>query len=247
MWQDLANSVLYRWRALTPRLRLSTYGETGKALESDGVFPAFVLEQMSPESQAMSFLYAWLLEQIPECEWRGEIRAIDLGSQHFPYALGLAAFLHKRADFFRLEGLELDPYRLYWNFYRRGDRGHYFSHLATRAFGHPVTYETGDWLQWCPQVRYDLITCFFPFLFEDLHGGFGLPRRSFSPRIFYQKIFRQTSTAIFFHQGDEETETSLRLIEEDGTGRVHFQKRFVDNPYIVRRYPITVILWRKSL
>lgn len=246
MWGEWGNEILFQVRKHLPSVRLKDYSESpdGVILEQE-IFPAWIAANLKEESLRHALFYAWILDQLPKSNQRNDFgRAIDLGSKNFVYAPALCRFLAQRFDAFELTGLEVDPYRTYVDLYKRGDYARYYATRCGEAYPRgAVAYLPGNWLTWDPPAQFDLIFCFFPFLFSDLNKGWGLTARHFSPRRFYEKCFQQAREVIFFHQGSEELAYSLELIESIGVGRVHFQKSFFKNPWLNRKHPVEVIQW----
>lgn len=248
MLESLRNEILFSIRRALPRLRAKPYSESlepGIRVESG--LPFEVASGFNEKNLRLVEFYLWILNQVPWTPKNGAIRSsvIDIGAMNFMYAPALAKWLQDRAPAFELTGLELDPYRMYSNFYRRGDCAAYYMGLA-RSFlnaGESVDYREGDWLKWDPETRYDLITCFFPFLFDDLHDRFGLPRKHFAPEDFYRKCFQQSDSVLFFHQGETERDESLKIIKKLDMGAVQFQKSFHENPWLKRKHSVEAILW----
>jgi hypothetical protein len=175
---------------------------------------------------------------------------VDIGSQDFAYAPALALWMARRGGL-AVSGMELDPYVFYFDFYRRYDVARAYAQQAERYGGIKVRYEAGDWLEDAVECQADLVTYFFPFLFEDLHRRARLPRGSFNPQFAYAKAWKTAQQAvIFFHQGESEAEGSLKIIRElSGVEGpiVECQKFEPDTFWIKRRWPIFRIIWQKPL
>lgn len=251
MIHSISNEIFFRFRKSLPRLRRRAYSE--KVKESSIVqdfFSKNLAESLEEKSLRQALFYAWILEDIPFGEPQKKGRVLDLGSKDFVYAPALAGVLSKYFSDLELTGLELDPYQIYYNFYRREDVARYYVELTNKEFfGRvKVNYQQGDWLSWQqpPQIQYDCITSFFPFLYPDLHSRFGLPLQSFSPTLYYAKAFRLAKRVLFFHQGKEELQKSLSLIQALRLGDVVFQKTYFENPWIARKFPVKVILWESK-
>lgn len=201
---------------------------------------------MNDTSLRLSLLYEWILNQIDSEHFHRPQKILDLGSKDFSYAVGLTRWVKKFHESPLIVGLELDPYQTYWNGHKRGDVGSYHSQMASEMNA-DVRYEAGDWLEWNPNFQPDLITHFFPFLFEDLHERFGLPSKSFSPLEYYAKSIQSARQGmIFFHQGKAEAKESKEILYQLGGGRIVQKLRIKENPYLDRKFPIEVLVWKKS-
>ena len=219
-------------------------------LAKQTLLPNLVGAALSEPTLRLNLFYRWILEQLPiERAERRETsyRAIDLGSKDFIYAPALAASLAVWFAEFELIGLELDPYRLINNLYRRGDCARYYVEQACRSIqpGASVRYAQGDWLKQTATERYDLITCFLPFIYSDLHDRFGLPRSGFSPRRFCEKCCAESDRLILFHQSKQELYDSIALLDEIGGGSIEFQGSFQKNPWLKRQDPVEVLIWKR--
>lgn len=244
MWGDWGNSFFFEIRKHLPRFRLSPYSEAGGEGLLQKKFSPEVAGGLSEESLRNALFYSWILDQLPRPPVAREGRALDLGSKNFLYAPALCDYLESRFINFELTGLEIDPYRTYVDFYKRGDYGRYYADLCSKHFSpNQVSYVPGNWLVWNAPCHYDMIFCFFPFLFEDLSQNWGLKRGHFSPRRFYEKAFLQSNEVVFFHQGHEELNQSLLLIEGIGMGSIKKQMTVHDNPWMYRKYPVEVLHW----
>lgn len=237
--------MLFPLRQRIPSFRRHRYEERASTEMAQDFVPAEIAQRLADSTLRMGLYYAWILDQLP---WRGprdHQRVIDLGSKNFFYAPVLNEWLQKRNGRTNLIGLEADPARLYRDLYRREDYAHYYVDLINRHYplGPYVFYQAGNWLD-RPKAQYDLITSFFPFIYDDLSDAWGLPRRYFVPKDFYQKCAEESSWVLFFHQGDEEREDSKKIMESLGRGHLHFEQKFGDNPYLERRHPTWALLWK---
>jgi hypothetical protein len=255
MWGGWGNEILFQVRKHLPSVRLKPYRESADGVKiSQDFFSNGIAENLRSENLKHALFYAWVLDQLETSEENGEKkwakkkfgRAIDLGSKNFVYAPALCRALEQRFENFELTGLEVDPYRTYIDLYKRGDYARYYSELCSEAYApNSIAYLPGNWLTWNPPEVFDMIFCFFPFLFQDLNEGWGLTPRHFSPRLFYEKAFFQSQEVIFFHQGSEELEQSLKLIEAIGVGKVVRQFRVHENPWGKRKHLLEVIQWKQ--
>jgi hypothetical protein len=243
------NEVQWQFGRFAPRYRIRGYREETSHLPAQDLVPETILEGLGETSRRMALLYAWILRDLV---WTGNgehRRAADVGAKDFVYATVLHHFLTVRNHpHTRLDGIEADPYRLYWNLYRRGDRGRYFADRVNQRVNDSsrVAYHGGNWLDWEPGAQFDLITCFFPFLYRQMSREWGLPDRFHAPEKLYRKAISQSAEVLFLHLGDDERRLSAGLIEQIGIGRIVELGRFQDNPWWPILPPIHAILWRRS-
>lgn len=248
MLKSLKNQIGFKIREQLPDWRKKPYQEFLEEEIEQFYLPPDIAHGYRAASLRSTLFYAWLLDQIPLHPERQTGRVLDIGSKNFYYASALYFWSRQSLGEHELTGLEIDPYRTYINFYKRGDYARYYVSLlrAPQISARNVFYRQGDWLKWNFQERYDLITSFFPFITPRLHEDWGIPRQSFDPETYYRKIFSQTRDALFFHQGDLEMEISLRLMEEIGGGEVLFYDRFLKNPWEKRTQPVWILYWRSA-
>ncbi len=243
-------STFFEIRKRIPRLRGKAYRESSTEAQARALgLPGSWGKQLSQKALELNALYSYILEQIPpfELEPAAFREAYDLGSKDFSYAPSLSTWLtHRFSDSqWTLKGLEVDPYQIYFDFYRRLDVASYYASVASRE-NLSVQYEAADWLRFPVQESPAILFCLFPYLFEDLHRGAGLPPRHFDPFQFYQKMASARPQAIlFFHQGAQEKQASLELIQKTlKRGEVIYEERITENPYLMRKHPIEVLLWK---
>ena len=264
-WQRASYSL----RRSFPRLR-NGYSESNNSkylIQTQNYFSPELAIQISEKNLRLSLFYAWILDQIshqiPNPKTPA-VRVLDLGSRHFAYAPALARLFKSKIDKTQsliVDSLELDPYPFYLNGFRRGDAAAYFASLAEDFLNrdhslHQVTFYQGDflvpsssWKNWDtakahrrPESHWNWIFNFFPYLFDDLHERSGLPAQSFDPLTWYQKIARSCDFAVFFHQGEQELEQALSLINSSFMGSPTSPQpviqKFQENPWLERRHPL---------
>lgn len=210
-------------------------------------WPAPFSEKLSEKTQRLSLFYYSALKHLGELPLTGPLSVLDIGSRHFAYAPGLAAYLCEASTQFELTGLELDPYRLYYDFYRRGDLGRYYAEISNEMFGPlgRVNYQQGDFVNYeAGAGRLSLITYFFPFLFRDLHRKFGLPSQTFAPEKHYQKALELSSHLILFHQGELELEASKNIISRISAVKIEREIEVTENPWLQRKFKVYALLVR---
>ena len=233
----------YWLRQHQPRLRPDSYREASSEVLEQSWIPDLLARQLSATSMRMSLFYRYLLEPSFWAPSGEDLNILDIGCKNWTYASGLASWLcSKSKASIHLTGLECDPGRRYINLFRRGDVGRYHAQGVSTHFERvQLSYEAGDWLKSSSQ-NYDLIFCFFPFIFQDLHKNWGLPDPMFRPEEFYAKCLRQSSLMIFAHQGDDELVESRRLIDQVG-GIIRQEYRVDDNPFLKRKHRVWMLVW----
>jgi hypothetical protein len=207
-------------------------------------FEADFSRKLTSESLGLNCFYLSLLNALKPVILGRRGLWLDVGSLDFRYAPALSCFL-KGLGVQELLGLEVDPKRLYRNFYRRRDYARYYSQISQTQFGVCVRYEQANFLSWTSKEALSGISCFFPFLFEDLHEGFGLPPAFFDPLQFYKKLFALSPQIIFFHQGRDELEASKNLIYQVSGRSIKLTEigPYQDNPWQLRKNPVYALVW----
>jgi len=221
--QDFGNKLLFGLRSqFSLKLRPDRYRERGGQDFLQSEFPKELAASLSENSLRLNLAYRDLLRKV---DWRPETHAgqiLDLGSKNFFYCVALSNALQGLGWSGTLTGLEIDAYRRYANYHRRIDYANYYVGLANAFFPRiKVAYEPGDWLRLDAHNSYDLVFCFFPFLFTELHLGWGLPLSTYEPKEFYRKIFQYSSRALFAHQGRDELQESLGYLSILGVQAKH--------------------------
>lgn len=244
VFSSFGNDVFYTLRKSIPNIR-SNYRETSSDIAQD-LLNSELLNSFSFERAQVSLFYAWILGQLNSVNQlsllNDRLRAIDIGSRDFPYAPALCHFLGQQSQTFELIGLEYDPYVFYANLYRRGQAGQYAANLCQKFYTQSsIQYCAGNWLT-ANLGRFDIGFLFFPFLFPDLHRRFRLPISAYNPKLFYQKAIETCRYLIFFHQGDEEFEESIQLLDQL-PGKILETAKFRDNPWWKRNHSVNAIVF----
>ena len=140
-----------------------------------------------------------------EVELPGILTTADIGPAHWFYVQALFAGLTWYGSNFKrsvdLTGFEIDAFRVFGNLYSRYD----YAHAHIRDL--PVTYKAEAFGS--EPEKYDLITLFFPFVFEKDHREWGLPQSEFSPYALRQKVkssLKPGGLVLVVNQGVDEHE-----------------------------------------
>jgi len=142
--------------------------------------------------------------------------SIDIGAKNWKYLPGIALWLERAVGNKKLEmfGIEIDAFRLYADFRTRWSYANYYASKLSgqnRSF----VYKAADF-RGC-NLKAELITCFFPFVFENPHRAWGLPRSLFSPSKFFdhlQSCLLPGGLFIMANQGEWEWKESLKFVSE---------------------------------
>jgi hypothetical protein len=169
------------------------------------------------------------------------VTAADIGPSSWFYVQALAASLtHYGTDQPRaihLTGFEVDAYRLYADFHTRRD------HALSNMRGLAGVEYVDQGFNPAPSA-YDVITSFFPFVFEKDHMEWGLPGRLFHPLDLLNASLvslKPGGLLVIVNQGLKEHEEELRfLTEAGGSPTAAFKMEPLLFTYPLDRYIITV-------
>ena len=245
MLRALCNEILFGIRHLGPRWRWQAYSESLELSFEQDFFEQSLAKRLRSESLALNCFYLSLFNSNRENLRLGPGLWLDVGALDFRYAPALAKFV-QTLGVGGLKALEADTKRLYQDFFRRRDYAQYFGSLAQEHLGLSVSYERANFLKWKTNEKIAGISCLFPFLFQDLHDGFGLPSSYYSPERFYEHLMKMSSQVLFFHQGERELEESKMLIQSlVGSGaRMISGGPYQKTPWLNRKNPVYTLVWK---
>ena len=138
------------------------------------------------------------------------IKVLDIGSKNWFYAQGEYDFFKSFCDDFEIEGIELDAYRLYSNFYSRFEVAKYYTKGLENT-----NYIADNLLNLNKQ--YDYIIWFLPFVFNEPHKMWGLPEKYFYPHKLLKhaySLLNRDGQMLIINQGELEKEEQKRLLIE---------------------------------
>jgi hypothetical protein len=144
---------------------------------------------------------------------------LDVGVKNWSYVEGVYRFIQRNTKHFTLHGIELDAFRMYRNLYSRIDYARSFiRHLQNTSF------EIGDALH--HQKKYNIVSCFLPFIFIEPTLAWGLPEKYFQPLQFIShlvSLLEKDGILIIVNQNEDENEEQ----------RTIFQKCFSESELII--------------
>jgi hypothetical protein len=170
-----------------------------------------------------------------------DVTAADIGPSSWFYVQSLYAALCRYGTYqpriVNLTGFEVDAYRLYADFHTRRDHA-----LANIRCLTAVTFVDHGFEP--KNSTYDVLTVFFPFVFQKDHLEWGLPRRLFDPAGLLDDAMvslKPGGLLVIVNQGLAEHDEQQRLILNAGLTPV---AAFKMNPllfeYSLDRYILTV-------
>ena len=140
------------------------------------------------------------------------IKALDIGSKNWFYAKGEYKFFESFSKEFSLDGVELDAYRLYSNFYNRYEVAKYYTKGLKNA-----KYIVGDLLD--VEDKYDYIIWFLPFVLYEPHSYWGLPKKYFYPEKLLKhahSLLQTNGQMLIINQGEIEAKIQQEMLEKLG-------------------------------
>lgn len=161
-----------------------------------------------------------LLDRVPSALMPPDARrALDIGSKNWAYSPALAAWFArngKSAVARRYLGVELDAYRLYPDLTTRLSHGR----ANARAFsgkGLEMEYRAGDLLEAVApgDGHFQLVTWLLPFVSEEPHRAWGLPRSRFRPEALFSRAAQLMDAGgllVMVNQGEWEWERARSML-----------------------------------
>ena len=137
------------------------------------------------------------------------IKILDIGCKNWFYAKGEWEFFNNFCSDFSLFGIELDPYRLYSNFFSRYEVAKF--HIKDLK---NTTYIKGNLLDL--SEKYDYIVWFLPFIFKKSHILWGLPEKYFYPEKLLKHAFRlleNNGQMLIVNQGEKEAQMQENMLK----------------------------------
>ena len=138
------------------------------------------------------------------------VRVLDIGSKNWFYAKGEYAFFADFAKEIFLDGVEIDAYRLYSNFYNRYEVAKYYTKDLKN-----INYIAGNLLD--IDDKYDYIIWFLPFVLKEPHMMWGLPKKYFYPEKLLAHavtLLKEKGQMLIVNQGEYEAQVQKELLEK---------------------------------
>lgn len=144
---------------------------------------------------------------------RGEnLRVLDIGCKNWFYAKGEYDFFKSFCNNFQLDGVELDAFRLYSNFYNRYEVAKFYTKGLENT-----NYIAGNLLDL--SEKYDYIIWFLPFVVYEPHKYWGLPKKYFYPEKLLKhanSLLNENGQMLIVNQGEKEYEIQKHLLNKIG-------------------------------
>ncbi len=149
-----------------------------------------------------------ILSQTIQPQKSEKLRVLDIGSKNWEYVRGEYKFFKQYCESLLLDGVEIDAYRLYSNFYSRYEVAKFYIKDLEGA-----NYYADDLLKM--DGEYDYIVWFLPFVTKYPLHRWGLPERLFMPERLLEHAYKLLrKEMLIVNQGEEEAEIQQKLLEK---------------------------------
>lgn len=151
-----------------------------------------------------------VLNQVFEKKTSEKTKILDIGSKNWFYAKGEYEFFNSFCKNFEIDGIELDAYRLYSNFFSRYEVAQY--HIKELK---NTNYIAGNLLDL--NKNYDYIIWLLPFITKAPLKAWGLPKRFFCPTKLLKhayNLLNRNGQMLIVNQGEEEAQIQKSLLEK---------------------------------
>lgn len=167
-------------------------------------------ENSSRQNYCENLYILELLEDYLRPKRNPTMKVLDIGSKNWSYAKAEHSFFKKFTRKLTLDGIELDAYRVYSNFYSRYDAAKYYAEGLSGA-----NYIVGNFMEHIGE--YDFIIWILPFISQFPHLRWGLPKKFFKPKDMLEKAFndlKEDGVLVIVNQGKEEYEIQQQLFDD---------------------------------
>lgn len=140
----------------------------------------------------------------------GNLKILDIGCKNWFYAKGEYEFFSSFCEDFKLDGVEIDAFRLYSNFYNRYEVAKYYTNGLENT-----NYTAGNLLDL--KDKYDYIIWFLPFVLYEPHKYWGLPKKYFYPEKLLEyayNLLNPNGEMLIVNQGEKEFEVQKELLNK---------------------------------
>jgi len=140
---------------------------------------------------------------------KDKLRILDIGCKNWSYAKGEHNYFNSFSGDFILDGVEIDPHRLYLNLYSRQEVAKY--HIKNLSNTNYIPANLLD-----INTKYDYIIWLLPFIFKKSLLYWGLPAKLFCPdRLLSHayNLLNQKGQMLIVNQGEKEAEKQEELLK----------------------------------
>lgn len=167
-----------------------------------------------------------ILEQCFTAEHKTQLKALDIGSKNWFYVRGEHAYFKSISDDLSLDGVEVDAYRLYSNFYSRYETAKFYQRGLKNT-----NYIVGNLLD--ISQKYDYIVWLLPFVTKEPLRLWGLPQRFFMPQKLLRHAYNLLNSKgqmLIVNQGVEEAKIQKGML--DDLDIKYTEKRIVKSKFL---------------
>lgn len=151
-----------------------------------------------------------ILSQNFKVDFQDSLSVLDIGSKNWAYVRGEYKFFKNHCKALKLDGVEIDAYRLYSNLYSRYEAAQFYINGLEG-----VSYYADDLLN--IKSRYDYIIWLLPFVTKYPLKRWGLPERFFMPEKLLKHAYEiLEKQMLIVNQGKEEAEIQKALLDKLG-------------------------------
>lgn len=172
------------------------------------------------------------------CPSDKDIKVLDIGSKNWNYAGSEYVFFKHFANNLKLDGIELDAYRLCTNLFSRYEISKFYTKDLDNA-----EYHAGDFME--HNDNYDYIIWILPFITEYPHIRWGLPLKYFNPKgmlMHAYNLLNKNGKILILNQGENEYNIQKELISELNLNCEHIGEIESDfNPYRNKRFCSVIV------
>ena len=165
------------------------------------------------------------------------IKVLDIGCKNWNYVRGQYTFFQKYCKTLELKGVEIDAYRLYWNFFSRYEVAKFYKRNLKNTRYIPKDFMRID-------EQFDYITSFLPFVREYPHMRWGLPLRYFKPEeMLWHAYFSLKTGGKMFIVNQSEIEYNIQKKLLDACAIPYKEKSEIISdffPYKYKRFALIV-------
>lgn len=142
--------------------------------------------------------------------YKKQVRILDIGCKNWFYAKGEIEFFKNFCEEVFLDGVEIDAFRLYSNFYSRYEVAKFYTKGLENT-----NYIADNLLN--IKEKYDYIVWILPFVIKEPHKYWGLPEKYFYPEKLLQhaySLLKENGEMLIINQGKTESQVQKLMLEK---------------------------------
>ena len=225
MFSDIKNNIDFYIRNLTRFSRKNFVEKNAERLKRNEAENRYITD---------------ILEKYFSKNSKKDLRILDIGCKNWFYAKGEYKYFQSFCKNVYLEGIELDAYRLYSNFYNRYETAKfYIKDLPNTKYIADNLLNLKD--------KYDYITWILPFVVPEPHEYWGLPKKYFYPEKLLAhaySLLNPQGQMLIINQGEVEFNTQKELLNKLNISYKELGK--INSPHFEYKYTRFGILVTKT-